>query len=182
MQGVFIIRTLTGWDELEKIVRSHEALVFLEQEKGEAGPYGRGTAFIRIMTEAQKRKYLDRERIRKRLMSTGFPLEWPQPEQILVLETFKSSQDRMATGSRDWMVDHFTCAIRPKTKKELATEVRNHPAHVYLEATSMFGNEYGGPLTQAPRQSFSVVGPDPAKKRSWYGQIFWSEPKGWVVQ
>lgn len=43
---------------------------------------------------------------------------------------------------------------------------------VYLEATSLFGNEYGGALSGAPKGgAVYVVGPCPHTKRSWYAQI-----------
>lgn len=41
----------------------------------------------------------------------------------------------------------------------------------YLEATSVFGNEYDGPLREAPDGAYYVVGPDPYKSRKWYAQI-----------
>lgn len=174
MQGVFITKTVTGFDELERIVKSHKGGVFLEQDKG----------YVKLMTQAQKKKYLQTEQIRRGLMSSGFPLEFSKPEPIVVFEDLKSRiHDAAPAGSKDWLVDWFTCAIRPKSKKELAKHVAEDPGNVYLEATSVFGNEYQGPLTSAPHQSFSVVGPDPAKKRSWFGRIFWSEKKNaWVVE
>jgi hypothetical protein len=40
-----------------------------------------------------------------------------------------------------------------------------------LEATSIFGNEYGGPLSEAPVGEYFVVGPDPYTSRKWYAHI-----------
>ena len=60
---------------------------------------------------------------------------------------------------------------RPKTKKELKAAIAADPATVELEATSMFGNEYGGPLADAPAGSYYVVGPDPYTSRKWYASI-----------
>ena len=45
------------------------------------------------------------------------------------------------------------------------------PATVELEATSAFGNEYGGPLSDAPHGKYNVVGPDPYRDRRWYATI-----------
>lgn len=59
---------------------------------------------------------------------------------------------------------------RPKTKKSLREAVVAGTA-VTLEATSMFGNEYGGPLDTAPDGAYYVVGPDPYTDRRWYATI-----------
>ena len=40
-----------------------------------------------------------------------------------------------------------------------------------LEATSLFGGEYDGPLLAAPPGVYYIVGPDPYTSRKWYGQI-----------
>jgi len=42
---------------------------------------------------------------------------------------------------------------------------------VYIEATSVFGNEYDGPLADAPDDTYAVVGPDPYTNRKWYATI-----------
>lgn len=174
MQGVFITKTVAGLGELEEIVKSHKNGVFLQQDK----------AYVRVMTQAQQKKYLQEERMRRSLMSTGFPLEWPQPETIIVLEELKSpGQAGAEAGSREWLMDWFRCRIRPASKKELTQQITQDPSEVYLEATSVFGDEYEGQLTLAPLKSFSVVGPDPAKKRSWYAELWWSEKNSaWTVR
>jgi hypothetical protein len=41
----------------------------------------------------------------------------------------------------------------------------------WLEATSIFGNEYDGPVSSAPVGDYFVVGPDPYKSRKWYARI-----------
>ncbi len=56
---------------------------------------------------------------------------------------------------------------RFKTKKALKENVLN----AILEATSFFGNEYDGPVKEAPDGRYFVVGPDPYTKRSWYATI-----------
>lgn len=60
---------------------------------------------------------------------------------------------------------------RPKTKKALKEAVAANLQSVELEATSVFGNEFGGSLANAPDGKYYVVGPDPYRKRSWYAQI-----------
>lgn len=62
----------------------------------------------------------------------------------------------------------FVSYKRPKTKKELRTA---DPSDITLEATSIFGNEYDGPLTEAPPGQYYIVGPDPHTKRNWYATI-----------
>ncbi len=42
---------------------------------------------------------------------------------------------------------------------------------ISIEATSMFGNEYDGPLDEAPVGRINFVGPDPYNKRNFYGTI-----------
>lgn len=60
---------------------------------------------------------------------------------------------------------------RPKTKKELKEAIQTNPDDVSLEATSMFGNEYSGSISNAPDGKYYVVGPDPQVSRKWYAQI-----------
>ena len=65
----------------------------------------------------------------------------------------------------------FVDGNRPKTKKALREALQSTPESVTLEATSLFGNEYHGPVTSAPVGTYSIVGPDPHTSRKWYGQI-----------
>ncbi|AVD99405.1 hypothetical protein SEA_BILLNYE_234 [Streptomyces phage BillNye] len=61
---------------------------------------------------------------------------------------------------------------RPKSKKAIREAVETNPAMVDVEATSLHGGEYGGPLHQAPEGTMIVfVGPDPYKSRKFYGTI-----------
>jgi ribosomal protein S7 len=46
---------------------------------------------------------------------------------------------------------------------------------VEIEATSVFGNEYGGPVENMPVGTITFVGPDPSTKRNFYGTITKSE-------
>ena len=49
--------------------------------------------------------------------------------------------------------------------------------HVWLEATSVFGNEYDGELGSAPAGEYYVVGPDPYTARNWYATITITEDR-----
>ena len=70
---------------------------------------------------------------------------------------------------------------RPKSKKEVKEAVQaGQLDRIDIEATSWFGNEYGGPLTvlvaQAVNKGLGVdtiyfVGPDPHTKRNFYGSL-----------
>jgi hypothetical protein len=59
---------------------------------------------------------------------------------------------------------------RPKSKKAVKEAVAAGES-VALQATSVFGNEYDGPVTEAPDGSYTFVGPDPYTKRNFYGTI-----------
>ncbi len=62
---------------------------------------------------------------------------------------------------------------RPKSKAELKRFLAEggDPHKIRVEATSMFSDEYDGPLSNAPEGRISFVGPDPHTKRSFYGTI-----------
>lgn len=55
--------------------------------------------------------------------------------------------------------------------------------HLRIEATSVFGNEFDGPLSELPTgQTITFVGPDPYTKRKFYGQIKFNPKKErWIV-
>lgn len=168
MQGAYVLKSVTGVQELEKLLKSHVGGVYLESDE----------RLIKLMTSKQKEEYLKAEAVRNAILGDS-----PSSEVILVLEELKKKYGEEGSGRADWMVARFRCFIRPATKKELEREVRNDPSGVYLQATSIFGNEYGGPLSSAPLGRFSVVGPDPKLKRSWFATISWSEKKNaWVVR
>ena len=62
--------------------------------------------------------------------------------------------------------------------KKALREALNAGADVVLEATSMFGNEYGGWLSQYEGNgTFTVVGPDPYTNRKWYATITKTDEK-----
>ena len=61
---------------------------------------------------------------------------------------------------------------RPKSKKEVIAAVKANPKTVSLEATSLFGSEYNGPITEMPvNKMVFVVGPDPYTARNFYLNI-----------
>lgn len=66
----------------------------------------------------------------------------------------------------------FINGMRPKSKKQVKEAVAADPASVAVEATSMFGNEYGGPAMEMPFGGrIHFVGPDPAESRKFYGTL-----------
>lgn len=62
---------------------------------------------------------------------------------------------------------------RPKSKAELKRFIADGGdlSRITIEATSMFGNEFDGPLSEAPVGTITFVGPDPYTKRNFYGTI-----------
>jgi hypothetical protein len=70
---------------------------------------------------------------------------------------------------------------RPKSKKEIKEAIVADPSQVSVEATSWYGNEYDGPMHQAPYGlRIYFVGPDPYTNRRFYGSIEVTE-KGYKV-
>ena len=71
---------------------------------------------------------------------------------------------------------------RPKSKKEIKEAVDQNKK-VIIEATSVFGNEYEGLLSEMPQtNTVTFCGPDPHSVRRFYGTIKWNAKKGaWVV-
>lgn len=71
---------------------------------------------------------------------------------------------------------------RPKSKAEVRRVLAEKgPRAVRLEATSLFGDEYDGPLSEAPHKTVPFVGPDPRNKRSFYGNFVW-KGEAWTVK
>ena len=64
----------------------------------------------------------------------------------------------------------YVNGFRPKSKKAVREAIAAG-AIVELEATSFFGNEYGGAVEDAPDGEYYFVGPDPHTKRNFYGTI-----------
>jgi hypothetical protein len=65
----------------------------------------------------------------------------------------------------------FVKGQRPASKKAVKEAVAADPSRVRLEATSAFGNEYDGPVSDAPDGTYFIVGPDPYTRRNFYGQV-----------
>lgn len=65
----------------------------------------------------------------------------------------------------------FVNGTRPKSKKAVKEAVSSFPNTVRLERTSVFGNEYDGPISDAPDGTYTFVGPDPYNSRKFYGTI-----------
>lgn len=161
MQGVFIKKTVAGYQELEDLVNNNEGRVFVQ----------RNEQFIKVLTQEQNQKYL-----RKWSQLAMLDLA-PRADPILLLEEIKFLLK--GTPGVEW----FSCYIRPKSKKELQFALQEDPAEIYLEATSIFGDEYSGELVTAPFRNYHIVGPDPAQKRSWFAEISWSEAKtSWLLK
>lgn len=64
----------------------------------------------------------------------------------------------------------FINGRRPMSKKEVRKVARANPGAVSLEATSLFGNEYDGPLSEFVGRA-TFVGPDPYLRRTFYGTL-----------
>jgi len=57
-----------------------------------------------------------------------------------------------------------------RTKKAFKEGVKEHPDLVHLYGTSMF-DEFSGTAMTLPDGKYSVVGPEPSTKRSWYATL-----------
>lgn len=60
---------------------------------------------------------------------------------------------------------------RPTSKKQVKEAVAANPRSVQIEATSLFGNEFDGLVSDAPDGTYLFVGPDPYTARKFYGKI-----------
>jgi len=83
----------------------------------------------------------------------------------------------------------FIAGSRPRSKKQVKELVAGinagdeDPFALVFEATSVFGNEYDGSLANAPKRSYTFVGPDPHTSRKFYLTIEWSTTKKeWIVK
>ena len=65
----------------------------------------------------------------------------------------------------------FISYRRPASKKAVREAARDNPQTVSLEATSLVGREYDGPITEAPNGTHYFVGPDPYTSRKFYGSV-----------
>ena len=64
----------------------------------------------------------------------------------------------------------YVNGLRPKSKKAIKEALINGD-EVSLEATSVFGNEYDGPVATAPDGFYTFVGPDPYRARNFFGNF-----------
>ena len=74
----------------------------------------------------------------------------------------------------------FINGQRPKSKKAVREALVQDPTSVRIEATSMFGDGYGGEYAgRASDAPIGVpiyfVGPDPYTRRNFYGQLIRTE-------
>lgn len=58
-----------------------------------------------------------------------------------------------------------------RTKKAFREAAMTQPDSVYLYPTSPFTNFPAAPVTELDPGLYTVVGPDPATKRSWYATL-----------
>ncbi len=65
----------------------------------------------------------------------------------------------------------FISNKRPASKKAVKAAVAEAPETVVIEGTSLFGNPYTGPITEAPAGRYDFVGPDPYTLRKFYGTL-----------
>jgi hypothetical protein len=66
----------------------------------------------------------------------------------------------------------FVDGKRPASKKAVKEAIADDPRRVHLEATSFFGNEFDGLASEMPIDKMVFfVGPDPERKRNFYGNI-----------
>lgn len=63
---------------------------------------------------------------------------------------------------------------RPKSKKQVKETSADE---IYLQGTSLFGDEKSGYLTDMPDGTYTFVGPDPYNNRRFYGNIHKSGDK-----
>lgn len=73
--------------------------------------------------------------------------------------------------------------IRPRSKKQVREMLAQDPKRVIIEATSLFGNEYDGAAADLPLgASITFVGPDPERRRNFYGQLIHTTDGRWTVK
>lgn len=65
----------------------------------------------------------------------------------------------------------FINGRRPKSKKEVKEALAQNPGSVRLERTAWIGDEYDGPVIDAPEGLHHFVGPDPYTSRKFYGTV-----------
>lgn len=77
----------------------------------------------------------------------------------------------------------FIQGERPRSKKQVREMIATDPARVRIEATSLFGNEYDGPASELPPGTvITFVGPDPYRRRNFYGQLIHTTDGRFIVK
>lgn len=164
-QGVFT-RAVLDAEELEELVARREGSVHL-REKEHSGIH----RFRPILTEEQMASREERDALIDALLGGSTPDESP-----LELGRVVAAMDRPGRPP-------IVAFVRPWTKKALREAVSESPADVFLEETSVAGNEFEGWLSDAPERSYHVVGPEPGRLRRWGAAIRWSAAtERWIVE
>jgi hypothetical protein len=77
----------------------------------------------------------------------------------------------------------FINGRRPASKKAVREALATDPGSVRIEATSFHGNEYDGPADgDGAPDKVVFVGPDPERKRNFYGTATRSPSGSWTVK
>lgn len=128
-----------------------------------------------LMTVTLSEPYVDYKRSDKRTHSRPFVVTERRVENGEVTGTFvhrfADPKPAVDFSRRPNVQGIFINGVRPKSKKAVKEAVADAPETVSIEATSVFGNEYGGPLANAPAGEIHFVGPDPYTKRNFYGTL-----------
>jgi len=164
-QAVFLQRIVNA-EMLRELVGSHTGLVHM----GSRGDWGKWS-FTPVLTPPQVEERGQRDRMVNALFGTD---EKPE-ESIDVAELVEEMRQNRRAATQIF--------LRPRTKKALKEAVCSSPGDVFLEETSVFANEFEGWLSEAPEGRYTVVGPDPGRKRAWFAMIAWSDRKrAWIVE
>ena len=174
MQGVYLKKVVSS-HQVEKLLNDYKGFVYFLDSQSRR--------YIRFMTKEQKLKLLQQTILRERMFGS---LIVPQIEGVDTSErsllkhkviTLEEVQEQFSLGSS------IALFVRPGSKKELKLSVEKEPENVILEATSAFDNEFSGSLLEIPLGEYSVVGPEPSEKRTWFASVFWVDrKKRWTVK
>ena len=79
-------------------------------------------------------------------------------------------------------MSHINCGAAvngapPQTKKALKEAVANEPENICLRGTSPFTPIHTHLTCARITDTYSIVGPDPHRKRDWYANISWNSKK-----
>jgi hypothetical protein len=160
-----LIRTIVDVTEFDDLIRKNPGLVYVPV----LSDSGRFTYNL-VLTSDQRESRLEHDS----LMATLFGDSSRSEPWVLA--------DELVARMHEPGGSPIVMLKRPRTKSLLREAVKASPGDVYLEETSVFGNEFEGWLSEAPEGRYAVVGPDPRRKRSWFATIRWSEKTGWTVE